>query len=100
MKCFSSSIKNLQSDVLQADPSDEDIFLFNTLESVGSLVKDDVKMGTLYCTLILATPGAALSQASRVGTLTGQSPFVTCLKVAIASTFLMIGKLGCIIVSY
>ena len=52
----------------QVDPSNDSSFFLRTQEEVGGLVKDDVKLGTLYCTLILATPGAALSDASRVGT--------------------------------
>ena len=44
---------------------DEDFFL-NTVESVGSIVKDDVQLGALYSTLILATPGATLAEDTKV----------------------------------
>jgi len=43
---------------------DEDFFL-NTVESVGSIVKDDVQLGALYSTLILATPGATLAEDTK-----------------------------------
>ena len=35
-----------------------DDYMFNmTMEAVGDMVKDEVKLGTLYATLVLATPG-------------------------------------------
>jgi len=43
---------------------EDEEFFSRTLETVGSIIKDDVKLGTLYCTLLLATPGQNLSQAS------------------------------------
>ena len=46
-------------------PSDEDKFN-HTMQTVGEIVKDDVKLGTLYVTLILATPGEELSQVTKV----------------------------------
>jgi hypothetical protein len=45
--------------------SDEDLFN-QTLKTVGEIVKDDVKLGTLYVTLVLATPGEELSQEAKV----------------------------------
>ena len=48
-----------------AQPSDEDMFN-KTMEAVGDIVKDDVKLGTLYISLVLATPGAELSQETKV----------------------------------
>ena len=48
-----------------ATPEDE-LFFISTLEKLGGIVQDDVKLGTLYITLILATPGAALSEKARV----------------------------------
>ena len=45
----------------------DELFLLSTLEQLGSIVKDDVKLGTLYVTLILATPGAHLSHTAKVG---------------------------------
>ena len=70
--CLSNGIRSLQhlsrerDELFQVDPSHDDIFFFRTLEAVGGLVKDDIKMGALFCTLILATPGATLSEASKV----------------------------------
>ena len=64
-----------QSSFLILSPSDscqsltcfqDDLFLLSTLEQLGSIVKDDVKLGTLYVTLILATPGAQLSHTAKV----------------------------------
>ena len=43
---------------------EDEEFFSRTLETVGSIIKEDVKLGTLYCTLLLATPGQNLSQAS------------------------------------
>ena len=36
------------------------------MEAIGEIVKDDGKLGTLYVTLVLATPGEELSQETRV----------------------------------
>ena len=41
-------------------------FFWNTLETVGNIVKDDVHLGALYSTLILVTPGANLDQFTKV----------------------------------
>ena len=41
--------------------SDEDFFA-KTLDSLGNIVRDDVKLGTLYMTLILASPGQSASE--------------------------------------
>ena len=66
------AIKSLQhlswekDELFQVDPCPEDIFFFHTLETVGGLVKDDVKMGAVFCTLILATPGNTLSDTAKV----------------------------------
>ena len=46
-------------------PSDEDKFN-HTIKTVGEIVKDDVMLGTLFVTLILATPGEELSQVTKV----------------------------------
>eukprot|EP00090_Calanus_glacialis_P045837 TRINITY_DN8746_c0_g1_i1.p1 TRINITY_DN8746_c0_g1~~TRINITY_DN8746_c0_g1_i1.p1 ORF type:complete len:445 (+),score=140.52 TRINITY_DN8746_c0_g1_i1:23-1357(+) len=40
---------------------DEEVFFKKTVTVLGSIVKDDVKLGTLFMILVLATPGAALS---------------------------------------
>ena len=48
-----------------AQPCDEDMFN-KTMEAVGDIVKDDVKLGTLYITLVLASPGKELSQETKV----------------------------------
>merc|ERR1712013_848724 len=39
---------------------EDEVFFSRTIETVGSIIKDDVKLGTLYCTLLLATPGPNL----------------------------------------
>jgi hypothetical protein len=45
---------------------EDEVFFLKTLESVGNIVKDDVLLGTLYSTLILATPGARLADDTKV----------------------------------
>jgi len=47
-----------------AREEDEEFFIA-TLEHLGSLIKDDIRLGALYCTLILATPGPCLSKAAQ-----------------------------------
>eukprot|EP00092_Neocalanus_flemingeri_P009419 GFUD01010133.1.p1 GENE.GFUD01010133.1~~GFUD01010133.1.p1 ORF type:complete len:492 (+),score=107.38 GFUD01010133.1:80-1555(+) len=44
--------------------SDEELFC-QTMQTVGEIVKDDVNLGTLYITLVLATPGEGLSQEAK-----------------------------------
>jgi len=44
---------------------EDEVFFSRTIETVGSIIKDDVKLGTLYCTLLLATPGPNLSKAAQ-----------------------------------
>ena len=41
--------------------SDEEFFT-QTLDTLGNIVRDDVKLGTLYMLLILATPGQSASE--------------------------------------
>ena len=50
-----------------AESYDDEVFFLSTLESVGNIVKDDVHLGALYSTLILATPGAKLADSTKVG---------------------------------
>ena len=50
-------------------PEDEEFFT-STLTVLGKVVGQDTKLGTLFYTLVLFTPGAKLSQMSRVGTQT------------------------------
>ena len=50
-----------------AKKTEDEEFFYRTMETVGDIVRDDVKLGTLYITLVLATPGAELSQAAKVG---------------------------------
>ena len=50
-----------------ADTPEDELFYVSTLEKLGRIVQDDVKLGTLYIALILATPGAELSERARVG---------------------------------
>ena len=45
---------------------DEEMFFKKTVTLLGSIVKDDVKLGTLFMILVLATPGAALSVEAQV----------------------------------
>jgi len=40
-------------------------FFSNTLKTIGHLVKDDTKLGTLYSTLIFATPGENSSEQAK-----------------------------------
>ena len=47
-------------------PEDEEFFT-STLTVLGKVVGQDTKLGTLFYTLVLFTPGAKLSQMSRVG---------------------------------
>eukprot|EP00092_Neocalanus_flemingeri_P034634 GFUD01037675.1.p1 GENE.GFUD01037675.1~~GFUD01037675.1.p1 ORF type:complete len:484 (-),score=111.17 GFUD01037675.1:15-1466(-) len=44
---------------------EDEVFFSSTLESVGTIVKDDVQLGALYSTLILATPGAKLADSTK-----------------------------------
>lgn len=44
---------------------EDEVFFSRTMETVGSIIKDDIKLGTLYCTLLLATPGVNLSKAAQ-----------------------------------
>ena len=37
-----------------------------TLSRLGEIVKDDVKLGTLYLTLVLATPSTEATQETKV----------------------------------
>eukprot|EP00090_Calanus_glacialis_P047041 TRINITY_DN9527_c0_g1_i4.p1 TRINITY_DN9527_c0_g1~~TRINITY_DN9527_c0_g1_i4.p1 ORF type:complete len:389 (-),score=81.52 TRINITY_DN9527_c0_g1_i4:750-1853(-) len=41
-------------------------FFFDTVKTVGEEMKDDLKLGTLYSTLILSTPGARSSEQAKV----------------------------------
>ena len=47
----------------------DNVSLHHTMKTIGSLVKDDVKLGSVYCTLILATPGPYMPSSSKVFTL-------------------------------
>ena len=49
----------------------------HTMEMIGRLVKDDVKLGSVYCTLILATPGPYMFSSSQVLTVLKYLNFVT-----------------------
>jgi hypothetical protein len=40
-----------------------------TVKTLGELVKDDIKLGTLYMFLILVTPGSTTSHITRVSSL-------------------------------
>ena len=45
---------------------DEEMFFKKTVRLLGSIVKDDVKLGTLFMILVLATTGASLSVEAQV----------------------------------
>ena len=45
---------------------DEEFFM-RTLDLVGSIVGQDIKLGTLFYTLNIVTPGSNLSAGARVG---------------------------------
>ena len=45
---------------------EDEEFFQHTLQTVGEIVKDDVKLGTIYIFLVLATPSVDLSQATKV----------------------------------
>ena len=45
---------------------DEEFFM-RTLALVGKVVGQDIKLGTLFYTLNIVTPGASLSDRARVG---------------------------------
>ena len=51
-----------------AENAEDEFFFKSTLELVGRLIGDDVKLGTLYAVLVLSTPGMNLSQTARVST--------------------------------
>ena len=60
------TIKSYGVEVLFHSPwaknqSDEEFFS-QTLDTLGNIVRDDVKLGTLYMLLILATPGQSASE--------------------------------------
>jgi hypothetical protein len=40
-----------------------------TMSTLGELVKEDVKLGTLFMFLVLMTPGNTTSSATRVSTV-------------------------------
>ena len=40
------------------------------MKTIGEIVKDDVKLGTLYTTLVMATPGEELSHEAKVASIT------------------------------
>jgi len=44
---------------------DEEMFFNKTVTLLGSIIQDDVKLGTLFMILVLATPGATLSNQAQ-----------------------------------
>ena len=46
---------------------DED-YLSRTLTRLGEIVKDDVKLGTVYLTLVLATPPSEATEETKAST--------------------------------
>ena len=51
-----------------AQSREDEEFFSNTLDTLGNIVKDDVKLGTIYTLLVLATPGDEVSEESKVFT--------------------------------
>jgi len=45
-----------------AQSREDEEFFSNTLDTLGNIVKDDVKLGTIYTLLVLATPGDEVSE--------------------------------------
>ena len=45
---------------------ENEVFFKKTVNLLGNIVKDDVKLGTLFMILILATPGTCLSVEAQV----------------------------------
>ena len=45
---------------------EDEEYLSRTLSRLGEIVKDDVKLGTLYLTLVLATPSTEATQETKV----------------------------------
>ena len=45
---------------------EDEVFFKKTVNLLGNIVKDDVKLGTLFMILILATPGTCLSVEAQV----------------------------------
>ena len=44
---------------------EDEEYLRRTLSRLGEIVKDDVKLGTVYLTLVLATPSSQASQETK-----------------------------------
>lgn len=44
-----------------AQSKEDEDFFNTTLETLGQIVKDDIKLGTIYTRLVLATPGEEVS---------------------------------------
>ena len=55
-----------QFDSPWASSHQDEQFFSDTLKTIGKLVKDDTKLGTLYSTLIFATPGENSSEDAKV----------------------------------
>ena len=53
-----------------AQNQEDEEYFSRVLNSLGQIVRDDVKLGTLYMLLILATPGDSASQKIK------QSPLI------------------------
>ena len=44
---------------------EDEEYLMRTLTRLGEIVKDDVKLGTVYITLVLATPSSGASEQTK-----------------------------------
>ena len=49
-----------------ASRNEDEEFFKETLDSLGHIVKDDVKLGEIFVFLVLVTPGDALSETTKV----------------------------------
>ena len=69
-KYFRSAVKSFDPFCQFTSPwavrYEDEVFVSTTLESVGTIVKDDVQLGALYSTIILATPGPKLTESVKV----------------------------------
>ena len=49
-----------------ATRQNDEKFFIDTLKAIGGILKDDMKLGTLYSSLVFSTPGHNLSDQTKV----------------------------------
>ena len=49
-----------------AKTTEDEVFFTNTLDTIGNIVRDDVKLGTLYLAITLLTPDGTISNDIKV----------------------------------